>query len=54
MPKKKTSSTSKRITLKEISDAFYSGVSPNKLKQMAQKLIEQENSRIVIKCAKEK
>ena len=38
MPKKKVS---KHITIKEISDAFYAGVSPSKIKKMAQMLVKQ-------------
>lgn len=38
MPKKKVT---KHITIKEISDAFYAGVSPVKLKKMAQMLVKQ-------------
>lgn len=50
MPNKKT----KKITIKEITDAFYSGVSPKKIAKMAQRLIEQENSKLYIKCSKDK
>lgn len=49
MPKKKT----KIITIKEISDAFYSGVSPKKIAKMAQKLLVQEQNKLVIKCRKD-
>lgn len=54
MPKKKTINTSKRMTIKEITDAFYSGVSPDKIKEMAQKLVEQENTRIVVEYNRDK
>lgn len=50
MPNKKT----KRITIREISDAFYSGASPKKIAKMAQRLVEQENSRLYVKCHKDK
>jgi hypothetical protein len=39
MPKKKK--VNKHITIKEISDAFYAGVSPSKIKKMAQMLVKQ-------------
>jgi len=38
MPKKKVT---KQITIKEISDAFYSGASPKKLKKMVKLLMRQ-------------
>jgi hypothetical protein len=50
MSKKKT----KRMTIKEIVDAYYSGVSPEKITKMAQKLIEQEDSKLYVKCHKDK
>jgi hypothetical protein len=45
MPKKKTSNKIKRVTLKEIVDAFYSGVSVCKITKMAQQLVKQEEVR---------
>lgn len=33
----------KHITIKEITDAFYSGVSPDKLKKMLELLVKQNN-----------
>jgi len=44
----------KRITIKEITDAFYSGVSVKKIAKMARQLVEQENSKTVVKCHKDK
>jgi hypothetical protein len=41
MSKKKT----KRMTIKEITDAFYSGVSAEKIGKMAQQLVEQEKNK---------
>jgi hypothetical protein len=38
MPKNKK--VTKQITIKEISDAFYSGAPPNKIKKMMQLLIK--------------
>jgi len=45
MSKKKTSNKIKRVTLKEIVDAFYSGVSVCKITKMAQQLVKQEEVR---------
>jgi hypothetical protein len=39
MPKKKK--VEKQITIKEITDAFYSGESPNKIKKMMELLVKQ-------------
>lgn len=39
MPKKKK--VTKRITIKEISDAFYSGASIDKIREMAELLVKQ-------------
>jgi len=39
MPKKKK--VTKQTTIKEISDAFYAGASPSKIKKMAELLVKQ-------------
>jgi hypothetical protein len=45
MSKKKTSKKIKRVSMKEIVDAFYSGVSVCKITKMAQQLVKQEEVR---------
>ena len=44
----------KQVTIKEIVDAFYSGVSPVKLNKLAQKLVEQEDAKKVIKSIRDR
>jgi hypothetical protein len=44
MPNKKTNNT-KRVTIKEIVDAFYSGAPVEKVTKMAQRLVEQEQNK---------
>ena len=46
MSKKKTSKKIKRVSMKEIVDAFYSGVSPNKIGKMAKQLVKQQNVKV--------
>jgi hypothetical protein len=50
MSKKKT----KRITIKEIVDAFYAGESVEKIRKMTDRLVKQENSRIPTSSYKER
>ena len=45
MSKKKTSKKIKRVSMKEIVDAFYSGISPTKIGKMAKQLVKQQNTR---------
>jgi hypothetical protein len=42
MPKKKKAA--KPITIRELSDAFYDGVSPSKLSKMANKFVKQNSA----------
>lgn len=45
MSKKKTSNKIKQVSMKEIVDAFYSGVSHIKIGKMAKQLVKQQNVR---------
>ena len=45
MSKKKTSKKIKRVSMKEIVDAFYSGISPTKIGKMAKQLVKQQNTK---------
>lgn len=54
MSKKKTSKKIKRVSMKEIVDAFYSGVSPNKIGKMAKQLVKQQNVRKMSKSFTER
>ena len=54
MSKKKASKKIKRVSMKEIVDAFYSGVSPNKIGKMAKQLVKQQNVRKMSKSFTER
>lgn len=45
MSKKKTSKKIKRVSMKEIVDAFYSGVSHIKIGKMAKQLVKQQDAK---------
>ena len=45
MSKKKTSKKIKRVSMKEIVDAFYSGISPTKIGKMAKQLVKQQDAK---------
>ena len=51
---KKASKKIKRVSMKEIVDAFYSGVSPNKIGKMAKQLVKQQNVRKMSKSFTER